>query len=102
MPSIDFVTPEERADDLRRIARLEALLEAYVQGDEQWLPTDQALTKAGIRSRETLEKHARASRPGTQEAGRISYKKEGKKCLYARSSCIDYAQRKLGQPALRP
>ena len=101
MPTIAFVTPEERAADLRRIERLEALLEAYVTGDEEWLPTAQALKKAGIKTRNTLEQHARASRPGAQEPGRITYKKQGKTCLYARSSCIDYAQRKLRQPALR-
>jgi hypothetical protein len=38
--------------------------------------------------------------PDKQEVGRITYRKHGRKCLYARTSCIDYAQRKLGRPTL--
>lgn len=101
MPTIEFVTPEERAADLRRIERLEKLLVAYVSTQEEWLPTDAALRTTGIKTRETLVKYARASAPGAEEPGRITYRKDGVKCLYARSSCIDYRQRKLGQPALR-
>ncbi len=100
MPAISFVTPEQHAEALLRIERLENLLGAYVSSQEEWLPTDAALKTSGIKTRETLVKYARASRPGTPEAGRITYRKEGVKCLYLRSSCIDYAQRKIGQPAL--
>lgn len=100
MPSIEFVTPAERADDLRRIERLEKLLEAYVSTQEEWLTTEQALKVSGIKTRETLEKYARASAPDTKQEGRITYRKQGVGCRYARTSCIDYAQRKLGQPAI--
>jgi hypothetical protein len=101
MAIISFVTPEEHAAALRRIERLERLLDAHVVNNPQWLRTDDALEAAGVRSRETLVKYARASAPHKQEAGRITYKKEGVICFYLKSSCIDYAQRKLGQPALR-
>jgi hypothetical protein len=100
MPTISFVSPEEHAQALRRIERLEMLLGAYVSTQEEWLPTAAALRTAGIRTRETLVKYHRASAPNTEEPGRITYKKEGTKCWYKRSSCIDYAQRKLGQPSL--
>lgn len=95
-----FVTPEEHAAALGRIERLEKLLGAYVETQEEWLTTPQALRASGIKTRETLVKYCRASGPHKQEAGRITFRKEGTKCLYLRSSCIDYAQRKLGQPAL--
>jgi hypothetical protein len=101
MPTISYVSAEEHAALKQEVTALRALIKAYVQSDEEWLPTDLAMKKAGIRSRETLEKHARTSRPGASEKGRITYQKQGRKCLYARSSCIDYALRKLGQPALR-
>jgi hypothetical protein len=101
MATISYVTPEEHAAALQRIDRLEKLLEAYVTSNPEWLTTAQALKVAGIRTRETLSKYYRASGPNKQEPGRITYRKEGTKCLYLRSSCIDYAQRKLGQPALR-
>lgn len=101
MPSIDFVTPQEHAAALRRIERLEQLVVAYVSSQAEWLPTAEALKVAGIRTRETLVKYARAVAPGIEQEGRVTYKKQGTKCLYLRSSCIDYAQRKLGQPALR-
>ncbi len=100
MPAVSFVTPEEHLAALRRIERLESLLGAYVATQQEWLSTDAALQTSGIKTRETLVKYARASQPGAQEAGRITYRKEGVKCLYLRSSCIDYAQRKIGQPAL--
>lgn len=100
MPTIEFVTPEEHAALAQRTERLEKLLEAYVSTQEEWLTTEQALKVSGIKTRETLEKYARASAPDTQEAGHITYRKQGAKCRYARTSCIDYAQRKLGQPAL--
>lgn len=101
MATISYVTPEEHAAALQRIERLEKLLEAYVTSQVEWLFTKQALPMAGIKTRETLVKYCRASAPGKEEANRITYRKEGKICLYLRSSCIDYAQRKLGQPALR-
>ena len=100
MTIIAFVTPEEHATALCRIERLEKLLEAYVNSQEEWLPTYQALKASGIKTRQTLVTYARASSPGQQQQGHITYRKEGTKCLYSRSSCIDYAQRKLGQPAL--
>ena len=64
------------------------------------MPTDQALKTSGIKTRETLVKYARASAPDAKQAGRITYRKQGVRCLYARTSCIDYAQRKLGWPGL--
>jgi hypothetical protein len=100
MPTLSFVTPEELAQRDRKIERLERLLEAHILHNPQWLRTDDALAAAGVRSRETLVKYARASAPNKQEAGRITYRKEGIICFYLKSSCIDYAQRKLGQPAL--
>jgi hypothetical protein len=100
MPIVSFVTPEELAERDRRIERLERLLEAHILHNPQWLRTADALAAAGIRSRQTLVKYARASAPNTTEAGRITYKKEGVICFYLKSSCIDYAQRKLGLPSL--
>jgi hypothetical protein len=73
---------------------------AYVSSQEEWLDTAQALRVSGIKTRQTLVTYARASAPDTKEPGRITYRKQGTKCRYARTSCIDYAQRKLGQPAL--
>ena len=101
MATLAFVTPEEHAAAVQRIERLEKLLTAYVATQEEWLPTPMALAAAGVRTRETLVKYVRASAPGAKEQGRITYRKEGTKCLYARTSCIDYAQRKIGQPSLR-
>lgn len=101
MATISYVTTEEHAAALQRIERLEKLLGAYVSTQEEWLPTDSALRTAGIKTRQTLVQYARASSPHAKEPGRITYRKEGTKCLYLRSSCIDYAQRKIGQPALR-
>jgi hypothetical protein len=101
MAIISFVTPEEHAAALLRIERLERLLEAYVSTQEEWLPTAAALRTTGIKARSTLVQFARAPAPGMVQEGRITYKKEGAKCLYARSSCLDYRQHKLGQPALR-
>lgn len=100
MSSVAFVTPEEHQAVVQRLERLEKLFGAYVRSQEEWLPTELALVAAGVNRRETLVKYVRASAPGAQELGRITYRKEGTKCLYARSSCIDYAQRRLGQPAL--
>jgi hypothetical protein len=100
MQSFDEIIREELAIRDRKIDRLEKLLEAHVLRNPQWLRTDEALEAAGVRSRETLVKYARASAPNTQEAGRITYRKEGIICFYLKSSCIDYSLRKLGQPAL--
>jgi hypothetical protein len=98
--TLAYVTPEEHAAALQRIERLEKLLGAHVIDQDEWLPKEKAIAKAGIKTRDSLEKYARASKPGIEEPGRITWRKQGTKCLYLRSSCIDYAQRKLGQPAL--
>jgi hypothetical protein len=100
MATISFVTPEEHTALKQEVAELRALIQAYITTQEEWLPREVALRTSGIKTRETLEKYKRASRPDTQEEGRITYKKTGVKCLYLRSSCIDYRQRKLGQPSL--
>jgi hypothetical protein len=100
MPTLDLVTREELAIRDRKIERLEKLLEAYVSSQEEWLDTATALRTTGIKARSTLADYVRADAPGTTQEGRITYKKEGTKCLYLRSSCIDYRQRKEGQPAL--
>jgi hypothetical protein len=101
MATLAFITPEEHAADMQRLREeFHSLLQAYVTTHEEWLPTDAAMRAAGI-SRTTLTQQARASAPGAHEPGRITYRKEGIKSLYSRTSCIDYAQRKRGQPALR-
>jgi hypothetical protein len=100
MPLLDVATHEDLAQRDRRIERLEKLLDAYVSIHQEWLTTAQALKVSGIKTRETLEKYARASMPDTKQEGRITYRKQGTGCRYALTSCIDYAQRKLGQPAL--
>jgi hypothetical protein len=100
MPTISYITPEELAviiGDLR--AEFHTLLQAYVDSEEKWLTTEQATMAAKI-SRTTLIQSARADRPDTEQAGRITYHKKGTKSLYARSSCINYARRKQGLPAL--
>lgn len=94
MATIAFVTPEEHAALKQEVAELRALIQAYVNSQVEWLDTTAATRVAGI-SRSTLVSYKRASRPGVQEEGRITYKKEGTKSLYLRSSCIDYRQRKL-------
>jgi hypothetical protein len=98
--TLSIVTAEDLAQRDARIERLEKLLEAYVSTQQEWLTTEQALKTSGIKTRETLEKYARATAPDIQQPGRITYRKQGVGCRYARTSCIDYAQRKLGQPAL--
>jgi hypothetical protein len=100
MPQIAFVSPEEHAIALERIDRLERLLEAYVTNEDRWLDTDAALKCSGIKARSTLVQFARASAPGVTEEGRITYRKEGTKCLYSQASCISHRQRRHGQPAL--
>jgi hypothetical protein len=85
---------------LNRLDHVERKLELYVEAEDQWLSTAQALQKAGIKSRTTLIQFARASAPGKQEAGRITYSKEGTRAVYSRASCIDYRLRKQGYTAL--
>lgn len=100
MPTVSFISTEEHeaaVADLR--AEFRDMLCAYVTSHEQWLPTEQALALADI-SRSTLVQFARASRPDTEEAGHITYRKQGTKSLYSRSSCINYARNKRGLPAL--
>jgi hypothetical protein len=100
MPTISFVSIEEHEALKREVAALRTLLSVYVHSQEDWLPTASALKVSGIKARSTLVQYARASAPGLQEPARITYCKQGVKCLYLRSSCIDYAQRKLGLPSL--
>lgn len=102
MPTVAFITPEEHEVAISELrAEFRDLLGAYVNSHEQWLTTKQAMHAAGIKARSTLVEFARASAPNLEEPGRITYRKEGTKCLYARSSCIDYARNKRGLPALR-
>jgi hypothetical protein len=99
MPSINIATEEQLNALKAEVAELRALIRAYITTQEEWLTTEQALRVSGIKSRETLAKYARATAPDTQQPGRITYRKQGVGCRYARTSCIDYAQRKLGQPS---
>jgi hypothetical protein len=101
MATICVVTLEEHQaaiDELR--AEFRDLLGAYVTENEQWVSTKRGAELACI-SRSTLVISARASAPGKEEVGRITYHKQGTKSLYSRSSCIDYMRRKKGLPALR-
>jgi hypothetical protein len=103
MASIEVISPEEFAafrQELKALRTEVRVLRTYVITDEEWLPKEQAIPKAGLKTRDSLEKYARASGPNKKEPGRITWRKVGKKCLYLRSSCFDYAQRKLGQPPL--
>lgn len=101
MPTLDIITREEHEAAIRQIRdEFCTLLNAYVRQEDRWLDTDEALAISRVRHRETLERSVRAIRPGIQQEGRITYRKVGRKCEYLQSSCIDYAQRKLGQPAL--
>jgi hypothetical protein len=100
MATISVVTTEELEALRQEVIELRELIQAYVTTQEEWLNTAAALRTTGIKARATLVMAKRASRPGVEEPGRITYKKEGTKCLYLRSSCIDYRQRKFGQPAL--
>ena len=79
MATISFVTPEELAERDRKIDRLEKLLEAYILSQDEWLTKEQALRVSGVRTRETLEKYARASAPNTKDLGHITYRKHGVK-----------------------
>jgi hypothetical protein len=100
MATLAFVTPEEFAAVKDELAEVKSILRAYVNSQQEWLLTKQALATSGIKTRETLVKYHRATKPNAIEPGRIIFRKEGKICLYLRSSCIDFAQRKLGQPTL--
>lgn len=98
--SFTFITIEEHEAALAGVrAEFRDLLQAYVSSAEEWLPTEKALEVAQI-SRSTLVMYARADAPDTEQPGRITYKKQGTKCLYARSSCISYARAKQGLPIL--
>jgi hypothetical protein len=101
MPSsITFITVEEHEaaiSDLR--SEFWDMMQAYAVKNEEWLPTEKAIEAAQI-SRSTLVMYARADAPDTQQPGRITYRKEGTKSLYSRTSCISYARMKRGQPAL--
>lgn len=100
MANIAFITPDEHEAAIAELrAEFRDMLGAYVTKHEQWVSTEQALELAEI-SRSTLVQFARASRPETEEAGHITYRKEGVKSLYLRSSCINYARNKKGRPAL--
>lgn len=101
--TISIVTPEEFAalkEELGLVKQELTVMRAYVTDNDDWLSTDQAVRKAGVKNRDILEKYARASRPNTDEAGRITWRKQGTKCQYRNTSCFNYAQRKLGQPTL--
>jgi hypothetical protein len=87
MPTISFVTPEEHEALKQEVAILRSLLKAYVSSQEEWLDTAAALRVTGI-ARSTLTDYKRADAPGMTQEGRITYRKEGTKCLYLRSSCI--------------
>lgn len=101
MPTISYVSLEEHQAAIAELrAEFRDMLGAYVTDHEQWLTTEQALTVAKI-ARSTLVQFARASRPDIEELGRITYRKEGVKSWYSRSSCVDYARRKHDLPALR-
>jgi hypothetical protein len=101
--TISVVTPEEFAafkQELVLVKQELAVVRAFVTDNDEWLTTDQAVRKAGVKNRDILEKYARASRPNTNEPGRITWRKQGAKCQYRNTSCFNYAQRKLGQPGL--
>lgn len=100
MGTISFVTPEELAALKQEVIELRELIRAYINAQEEWLDTAAVMRITGIKARSTLVMHKRASKPGVVEQGRIFYKEEGAKCLYSRSSCIDYRQRKHEHPPL--
>jgi hypothetical protein len=100
MPAIAFISPEEHEAAISELrAEFRDMLSAYVTEHEQWVSTERATELAKI-SRSTLVTFARASAPDTKEEGHITYKKEGTKSLYSRSSCIDYLRLKAGRPVL--
>jgi hypothetical protein len=101
--TIAIVTPEEIAaikQELGLVKQEVAVMRAFVTENDEWLTTDQAVRKAGVKNRDILEKYARAARPNTDEPGRITWRKQGAKCQYRNTSCFNYAQHKLGQPTL--
>lgn len=101
MAAINLVTQEEHEAAISRLREeFFSLLHAYAKDEDEWLDTAAALRTAKIKARSTLVEFARATAPDEQQHGRITYRKEGTKCLYSRASCISYAQRKQGLPAL--
>jgi hypothetical protein len=101
--TISVVTPEEFAafkQELGLVKQELAVMRAYVTENDEWLTTDQAVRKSGVKNRDILEKYARATRPNIEEPGRITWRKQGAKCQYRHTSCFNYAQHKLGQPTL--
>jgi hypothetical protein len=101
MAAYNLVTQEEHEAAIAGLREeFFGLLRAYAKEEDEWLDTTAALRTAQIKARSTLVEFARASTPGEQQDGRITYRKEGTKCLYSRASCISYAQRKQGLPAL--
>jgi hypothetical protein len=106
MPAFNFISEEQHLADMAALrAELQqefrSLLRAHLPAEEEYVRTDTALRLADLKARSTLVMFARASEPGLKEEGKITYKKVGTTCWYLRSSCIDYAQRRHGQPALR-
>jgi hypothetical protein len=96
---IAFISAEEHEIAIAELrAEFRDMLGAYVTDHEQWLTTEQALKVANI-SRATLALR-RASAPEREEPGHITYKKEGTKSWYSRSSCVNYRRNKKGLPAL--
>jgi hypothetical protein len=105
MPTISFITEEQHQAELAALRaelrqEFRSLLRAHLPTEEEYVSTEVALRLAELKARSTLVMSARASQPGLKEEGKITYQKRGTKCLYLRSSCIDYAQRRHGQPAL--
>lgn len=99
MPTISYVSQEQLHALEAQVIELREMLQVYVSSNEEWLPTNKALEAAQI-SRATLVMSARADAPDTEQAGRITYRKQGTKCLYARTSCVDYSRRKIGRPTI--
>jgi hypothetical protein len=100
MPTLDIISREEHEAAIRELrTEFRDMLGAYVTSHEKWLTTEEAMQVADI-SRSTLVQFARASRPDTEEAGHITYRKEGTKSWYCRSSCVNYKRNKQGRPAL--
>ena len=90
MPSINIATEEQLNALKAEVAELRTLIRSYIDTQEEWLTTEQALRVSGIKRRETLEKYGRASAPDAKEPGRIIYRKHGTACRYSRLGCINY------------
>jgi hypothetical protein len=91
----DMVALESRMQAFTR-----ELIKQYLPTEDEWVDWKKAMVLIRVKARTTLVRFARASQPGVQEEGKITYRKEGTKCWYLRTSCIDYRQRRHGQPAL--